>query len=238
MEEFKNCPPGLDGGEESDNTDSDFQDCEDTPVDQDIQSTADYAYMERLKRLRSPTVIVDKFLFVGDRLQAMDMKTLKMYAITHVLNVNNTCRFVGGSYKYKIRHVPLSDYGDDDISTIKSSKLVKCLDFMDTAKQEKGRILVHCSKGVNRSPTIAIAYLMVREKWSLERAYKHVTGARTQALPHEKYFDQLQLLEKQILGKISYTREQAGPSLQQILRDLRSEWKEEADLDKQEQSNC
>jgi len=58
--------------------------------------------------------------------------------------------------------------------------------------------------------------------WSLRKAYTHVTTVRTEASPHESYFAQLQQLEQEWfdLTEPTLSREEAGPSLQQILREI------------------
>ena len=70
---------------------------------------------------------------------------------------------------------------------------------------------------------MVIAYLMKRRGWSLRKAYRHVTAVRHMASPHEKYFAQLQALEMAWHGvdTPSLSREEAGPSLQQIMREIR-----------------
>ena len=88
------------------------------------------------------------------------------------------------------------------------------------------------STGVNRSPTVVIAYLMRRLGWSLKKAYLHVTKERPVASPHERYFEQLQALELQWAGiqAPTLTREDIGPSLQQMLRDIAASHRTHSEL--------
>lgn len=85
-------------------------------------------------------------------------------------------------------------------------------------------MLIHCRAGVNRSPTIVVAYLMRHEGQSLRQALAAVTAARPLARPHSKYMVQLVELEKQWHGadNASITMEEIAviyPSLEQMLRD-------------------
>lgn len=175
-------------------------------------------HLARLKKYREPDKILD-YLYLGDRLQGSNEETIKEFAITHVLNVHDSCRFPPASSPWKFRHVPVSDYGDSDLRPAAE----KCFKFIEEARSCQGRVLVHCRKGINRSPTIVIAWLIVSEKWTLQKAYTFVQECRPMSSPHEKYFEQLQAMDKAVHGKISFTREDAGPSIQQILRNLRDE---------------
>jgi hypothetical protein len=83
----------------------------------------------------------------------------------------------------------MSDYGDQKIEDI----LQQCLKFIESAKISKGKVLVHwyvstrrlwvsrCAfvilrifsrGGVNRSPTIVLAYLLDKEKYTLQDAFR------------------------------------------------------------------
>ncbi len=53
--------------------------------------------------------------------------------------------------------------------------LYDCLDYIDTALSSGGRVLVHCSQGVSRSATLAIAYIM----WRSRRPYEEVRARRS-----------------------------------------------------------
>lgn len=47
-------------------------------------------------------------------------------------------------------HLPMADDGSDNVQTI----LVQALPFIEQAKANNKRILIHCRLGVNRSATI------------------------------------------------------------------------------------
>lgn len=67
-------------------------------------------------------------------------------------------------------HAPatLTDTPAEDILCV----LYDTFEFMDRALAEGGRVLVHCSQGVSRSATLAIAYLM----WKNKGSYDEVGG--------------------------------------------------------------
>src|SRR5581483_3655005 len=57
------------------------------------------------------------------------------------------------------------DISDNPISII-SEYFRECIDFIENAKSENGRVYVHCIAGISRSVTIVIAYLMNSQKIS------------------------------------------------------------------------
>lgn len=181
-------------------------------------------YTQKLLAYRLPSRILPT-LYLGERSHATSRITTPL-GITHILNVDTSCRFEEEA-KYELCHQPLSDYGETDLATF----LPPCFSFLTKAMNENGIILIHCRQGINRSPTVTIAFLMYVHKWSLARAYRHVTSIRTQASPHESYFTQLCALEKKWTGINTLTREEIGPSLQEVLRRLRKEAQEEEEKD-------
>ena len=48
--------------------------------------------------------------------------------------------------------------------------------FIDDAVRHSSRILVHCVAGVSRSATLVLAWMMLRKKFRLKQAIKHVRG--------------------------------------------------------------
>ena len=122
---------------------------------------------------------------------------LKCYGITHVLNCaaepnyenenleeespysKNTgleyCSFPGKDiHGYPIlRHFP------------------KAKEFIDAAKINGGKVLVHCEMGINRSAAICVAYILVDEKLTLLEVIKRVKRERRVILVNESFQRQL-----------------------------------------------
>eukprot|EP00427_Karlodinium_veneficum_P016713 CAMPEP_0169141154 /NCGR_PEP_ID=MMETSP1015-20121227/44123_1 /TAXON_ID=342587 /ORGANISM="Karlodinium micrum, Strain CCMP2283" /LENGTH=229 /DNA_ID=CAMNT_0009207451 /DNA_START=48 /DNA_END=737 /DNA_ORIENTATION=+ len=157
-------------------------------------------------------------LYLGDRSDGQCEWLIRQLGITHVLNVHNSCRFPSDDCGYEYLHEPLSDFGDQDLLEF----LPKVFPFM-TAGMTSGKVLVHCQMGVNRSASVVICYLMMHQNFTLRRAYLHTQAMRPRISPHELYFEQLQALEQHLFGKSTLTREDIGPSLQQMIRDLRAQ---------------
>ena len=176
---------------------------------------------------------LDDHLCVGSYRHAGCSPVLAELNITAILCVKDSCRFPGDETVFA--HVPLSDFGDtelcgspvagavpnDSSAVPDDSPLGQCAAFVRRCAAEGRVTLVHCSQGVNRAPTVAIGVLMLNNRWTLRRAYQHVAERRGMASPHERYFEQLQDLDVRLHGGDgpSLTREDVGPSLQQIMRD-------------------
>eukprot|EP00730_Choanoeca_flexa_P014007 TRINITY_DN5962_c0_g1_i2.p1 TRINITY_DN5962_c0_g1~~TRINITY_DN5962_c0_g1_i2.p1 ORF type:complete len:391 (+),score=55.00 TRINITY_DN5962_c0_g1_i2:170-1342(+) len=61
-----------------------------------------------------------------------------------------------------------------------------------------GRVLVHCSAGISRSPTVAIAYLMIYHHMTMNAAMQLVTDKRPVISPNLAFLGVLQQLEAEL----------------------------------------
>ena len=70
----------------------------------------------------------------------------------------------------EFRRMPVRDFDVDDLRRM----LPKCVAVLDELLRAGHTVFLHCNAGVNRSPTIAIAFLYWIEGWALEEATTHV----------------------------------------------------------------
>ncbi|KAE8887890.1 hypothetical protein PF005_g8433 [Phytophthora fragariae] len=135
-------------------------------------------------------------VFLGSRTHARGKEALQRLGITHILNVTppkktdpvaGVPNFFEKDKLFTYRRCPLFDNKAEDISGV----LEGCIAFMDQAKYY-GRILVHCNKGVSRSSSMVVAYLMKLRAMSFEQALAFVTERRPIANPNESFRRQLQ----------------------------------------------
>jgi hypothetical protein len=164
-----------------------------------------------------PSKILD-FLFLGNYLDGRALERLMGLGISCVLNVSDSARY-SDDPRIKVHHVPISDFGDSNLSEV----LKDCFDIIQKCKSNSKNILVHCRHGQNRSPTVVLGYLISHERMSLKRAYELTTAVRPKISLHERYFEQLQSLEMSTHGTISLQQTDIGPSVQQLIRELRIE---------------
>lgn len=196
-------------------------------------SDSDDDFEEARRRFVTPTLVLEWGLYLGSKQHTHAATKLRL---THIVCVTTSARQPSESVSHCF--VPLSDYGTTDLLAPGTTHLAQCCAAIEAARELAGGsgggggILVHCSQGVNRSPTIVIAYLMMQLGWPLRKAFLHVQAARPQISPHELYFAQLQALELRLsrqrlevppLAAPTLDREEIGPSLQEMLRGMYAE---------------
>jgi protein-tyrosine phosphatase len=72
------------------------------------------------------------------------------------------------------RSVPVRDFDTAELQ----QKLPSCVELLDRMLKAGHTVYLHCTAGVNRSPTVAAAYLHWCLAWPLERALAHVREVR------------------------------------------------------------
>lgn len=81
---------------------------------------------------------------------------------------------------HHVRRVPITDF--DEPTLVR--KLPEAVDAVHELIDIEGRnTFLHCTAGLNRSPTVAIAYLMTHHGLKLEQAWDQVQEHR-QVMPH------------------------------------------------------
>merc|ERR1719317_1284768 len=77
---------------------------------------------------------------------------------------------------------------------------------IEESQEGDNRLLIHCNRGQNRSPTLVIAWLMHKVDGfdTMFKAYQHVKSIRPLIHPHISYIKQLRNLDLEI-NKINST---------------------------------
>lgn len=129
------------------------------------------------------------FMAIGSEVDAANVALLDTEGVSHILNLttNHSSRDVLNTRT--CLQVPLYDTQSQDIL----SYLPQALDFIHTARQSGGRILVHCAAGISRSPAFAMAYCMWQGPMSLTDAFALIREHRTVASPNLNFMGQLLL---------------------------------------------
>jgi protein-tyrosine phosphatase len=144
-------------------------------------------------------------LFLGDRSDAFDRKHLLARGISHVVNCSRElpCHFEGEFCYLWLRL--------EDPDPHFAGKIPELCGFIDEGRRV-GKVMVHCTGGVSRSPAVILAYLCHLEG-SLERAAEILrkavpTGiddaflhqmAQVQGTPLSKA--ELKVLQNKLLGR-------------------------------------
>ncbi|VDQ04127.1 unnamed protein product [Trichobilharzia regenti] len=152
-------------------------------------------------------------LVLGSREDANSPTICKQYGITHIVNVSLEGGIPSHILKQNFYQIPVNDnytdlmtpYFKDAFAFIGKLYLVKfvchvvesgayikvfCL-LLDSAKTAHGRVLIHCSAGISRSPTLAIAYLMYSCRMKMREAYDVVKSGRNSVAPNFNFLGQL-----------------------------------------------
>ena len=133
-------------------------------------------------------------MYMGSQKNADDIGMLRRFGITHVLNMAGTRKmnYIQNPYKPNsgVLHylmIPAQDYEDYDIAR----HLPEALAFLDHAKRNGGKALVHCNMGVNRSGAVCAAYLMADQKMNLLEVTKYLKLKRTFVLVNRGFQKQM-----------------------------------------------
>lgn len=141
-----------------------------------------------------PNEIIPNFLYLGSQEHAHNYNLMEVLAVTHVLNVTRTAANMFPGLHYCRVHV------DDNETENISRYFHKAFNFIQTALEEniqgkKNVILVHCAKGVSRSATIVIMYLMRSVGLSLNETMKFLKRHRDIIEPNEGFIKALNEFE-------------------------------------------
>ncbi len=137
------------------------------------------------------TAILKGRLYVGSRTDGMVAKLSNPRHFTHVLCLEESTKYPEEGCKIKFLHVDLDDGGEDNLNEF----VLRVGRFIDEGVRT-GKVLVHCTSGVNRSPAIVIWYLMTYHGFSFEGARLAVSSRRDGFNVHKSYLTQLEAMER------------------------------------------
>jgi protein-tyrosine phosphatase len=134
----------------------------------------------------SVSEIVDEIL-VGEYPRDSDIEWLKAeHGVTAVHNLQdnedleangldiNALKKKYEQHGIKFVRTPIQDGSSDEMAT----RLKAALDDLHDLVDSKERVYLHCNAGLNRAPTLAIAYLRAHRGMSLNEALAHVKARR------------------------------------------------------------
>jgi protein-tyrosine phosphatase len=126
-------------------------------------------------------------LYVGMcPMEAADVAELQRLGVTAVLNVQTDDDLAFWSVSWndlvsryghagiEVRRVPVRDFDHEALRR----GLPECVRVLDELLRGGHTVYVHCSAGINRSPSVVIAYLHWVEGRSLDEALGHVMQCR------------------------------------------------------------
>mmetsp|Transcript_83824 Transcript_83824/g.260495 ORF Transcript_83824/g.260495 Transcript_83824/m.260495 type:complete len:172 (-) Transcript_83824:222-737(-) len=142
-------------------------------------------------------------LYLSSMWAAREPAILRRWGITHILCVAEEALGRDGSHpiasNLACADIIVADFDGVDLEDDGGSLLLEVLPrhirFMDDALlTPRGRCLVHCRLGANRSTTVVLAYLMVRRHMDFEEAWRHTSEHRSGIAIHPNYEQTLRTL--------------------------------------------
>jgi protein-tyrosine phosphatase len=137
--------------------------------------------------MTGPNKITEQ-LYIGDSICARNKDLLKLKGITYTINCAKELAFMD-THEDNYLFLPMVDDIDYDIQ-LDVKRAIEFIDSIDT-----GKVFVHCQKGISRSSTIAIAYLMHNNKIKYDEALKIARKSRSCCCPNIGFGKQLRALE-------------------------------------------
>ncbi|KAF0313252.1 Protein phosphatase Slingshot [Amphibalanus amphitrite] len=126
-------------------------------------------------------------LYLGSEWNASDLEELKRNGIGHIVNVT---REIDNFFPGRFQYLNVRVYDEEATELLKHWD--KTFKFIDKAKSEGSRVLVHCRMGVSRSAAVVVAYAMKAYGWSYDKALKYVREKRSCIKPNASFIRQLE----------------------------------------------
>ena len=105
-------------------------------------------------------------LFLGSQKATMDASILELLGITHILSVGAPARNCPANSVN--RYIDIRDSHEQDLLAI----LPEAVEFIkDGMSQEQGKVFVHCLKGISRSTSCIMAYLINSQQITQPEAF-------------------------------------------------------------------
>lgn len=144
-------------------------------------------------------------IYIGNAFVAQNTMRLQKLGVTHVLNVaegtsfmhvNTSAEFYTGT-GITYHGIAANDTEQFNLSAF----FEEGADFIDKAlahNNSKGKVYVHCREGYSRSPTMVIAYLMLRHRMDARQAVATVRHKR-EIGPNDGFLRQLCQLNERLV---------------------------------------
>lgn len=126
-------------------------------------------------------------LYLGSEWNAANLEELQRNRVSHILNM---AREIDNFYPERFTYHNVRLWDEESAQLLPHWKETHC--FVEAARAQGTRVLVHCKMGVSRSAATVMAYAMKQYGWGLERALRHVQELRPVAHPNPGFLRQLQ----------------------------------------------
>ncbi|XP_032138577.1 protein phosphatase Slingshot homolog 3 isoform X3 [Sapajus apella] len=129
-------------------------------------------------------------LYLGSEWNAANLEELQRNRVTHILNM---AREIDNFYPERFTYHNVRLWDEESAQLLPHWK--ETYRFIEAARTQGTRVLVHCKMGVSRSAATVLAYAMKQYGCSLEQALHHVQELRPIARPNPGFLRQLQIYQ-------------------------------------------
>ena len=143
---------------------------------------------EKLNNKDSVLSIITDNIILGSSFEANCQEKLKELNVSNILICGRELRYhKNNNFIYK--KLNLRDTNDEDLIIF----LYDAFNYIDSSKKT---IYIYCKKGISRSSSIVIGYLMYKNQLKYSDAYNYVKSNRKIINPNNNFKEQLMMLEK------------------------------------------
>ncbi|CAK1581880.1 unnamed protein product [Parnassius mnemosyne] len=152
----------------------------------EYKSFIDQEMLTILGQMDAPTEIFDH-VYLGSEWNASNLEELQRNGVSHILNVTREIdNFFPGMFDY----LNIRVYDDEKTDLLKHWD--NTFKYINKARNEGSKVLVHCKMGISRSASVVIAYAMKAFNWNFDKALKHVKAKRNCIKPNTNFLSQLE----------------------------------------------
>ena len=141
--------------------------------------------------------ITDK-IYLGSEEGAKEYDFLKEEKINHIISIISEPPI----FPEDMNMICLNLNSENCLATGFFQHLKECINFIENAD----KIFIHCSCGVDRSPTVVIGYLMWKTHSEYDEVYNYIKGIRNCIEPNNLFVIKLRKFES-LLKKNNYDLE-------------------------------
>eukprot|EP00730_Choanoeca_flexa_P014416 TRINITY_DN6299_c0_g1_i1.p1 TRINITY_DN6299_c0_g1~~TRINITY_DN6299_c0_g1_i1.p1 ORF type:complete len:466 (+),score=35.22 TRINITY_DN6299_c0_g1_i1:208-1605(+) len=176
----------------------------DNIVHQPMHMTAPPLSLAQVHKLEMSKIL--PYLYLGSERDAHNLDLLRKNRISYILNVTTT---VQNKFEREFQYQQLGviDTPDADIQEYFEIAIA----FIEQARAEGKRVLVHCQAGISRSTTIVLAYLMATQHKTLNDALEYVRRCRSIVDPNFGFMGRLQEFEDKLRRRGSSPKQAPPP---------------------------
>merc|ERR1719240_1635337 len=138
-------------------------------------------------------------LYVGDESAAANIASLQAAGVTHVLNCSALPNALDGAVGAPAHYMQLGLLDNTSDLPRMQEALGQGVEFISHAHAAGGAVLVHCHRGISRSATLAIAYLVRSTQQPAEQIFEKLRTKRKCIDPNLGYWVALKAWERRVL---------------------------------------